>query len=386
MSILFSPIDLRDVSLKNRVVVSPMHQYAALNGHATTWHLVNSGKFAIGGAGLVMMEATKVERRGTVTVGDLGLWDDAFVDGLKPIVDTIHANGARAGIQLGHCGRKGRMTRPWEGGKYFDANPGIADWDEWELVAPSAIAASRSAPVPRPLTLAEIALVVERWGAAARRANAAGFDVLEIHAGHGYLVHQFLSERANTRTDRYGGPIRQRMRFAIEVAEAVRAQWPARKPLFVRLSCEDDGGWGPLESVQLAQELRSVGVDVIDCSSGGMAIKHGAEAERAVRYGYQVPYAQQIRAQADIMTMAVGNIVHAEQAEIILRSGQADLVALGREMLLNPNWPLDAAHKLGIDPTYSMAPPAIGYWLGKRAQSRFEGTPSTWSGPAKPLA
>lgn len=380
-SALFSAVDLRGVSLKNRVVVSPMHQYAAVDGHPTTWHLINSGKFAVGGAGLVMMEATKVERRGCVTVGDLGLWDDTFVADFVPIVEAIHAQGAKAGIQLGHCGRKGHMSRPWEGGRYLQSNPGVVDWDDWELVAPSAIPAAKSAPVPRALAISEIADLIERWGDAARRAHAAGFDVVEIHGGHGYLVHQFLSERANARTDAYGGAIEQRMRFAIEVAACVRAQWPDEKPLFVRLSCEDDGGWGIAESVHLARRLRAVGVDLIDCSSGGMAIAPGAEAARAVKYGYQVPYAEQIRAEAGIMTMAVGNIVHAEQAEKIVASGQADLVAIGREMLLNPNWPIDAAHKLGIDPEFANAPPAIGYWLGKRAKSRFEGVPSTWAGP-----
>jgi len=378
MALLFSPLDLRGIRLKNRIVVSPMHQYAAVNGFPTNWHLINSGKFAVGGAGLVMVESTKVERRGAGTVGDLGIWSDDHATALRPLVDVIRSSGAKAGIQIGHSGRKARMARPWEGGRPLAENPGVSDWQDWELVSPSAIGSSKSAPVPRALSLSEIAPLVDKWGAAAARADRAGFDVLEIHAAHGYLIHQFLSERSNARTDVYGGSIENRMRFAAEVAESVRANWPDDKPLFMRLSCVDDGGWEIEDSVRLARVLKERGVDVIDCSSGGMASVAGAEAKRATKYGYQVPYAERIRADANIATMAVGHIVHADQAEDILKAGRADLVAIGREMLHNPNWPLDAAHKLGVDSDFSLAPPAIGYWLGKRATSQFEGTLSTW--------
>lgn len=378
MALLFSPFDLRGVRLKNRIVVAPMHQYAAVNGFPTNWHLVNSGKFAVGGAGLVMVESTKVERRGAGTVGDLGIWSDDHATALRPLADVIRSNGAKAGIQIGHSGRKARMTPPWEGGRPLAGNPGVNDWQDWELVGPSAIGSSKSAPVPRALLLSEITSLIDKWGAAAARAHRAGFDVLEIHAAHGYLIHQFLSERSNARTDNYGGSIENRMRFAAEIAESVRANWPDDKPLFMRLSCIDDGGWEIEDSVRLARVVKELGVDVIDCSSGGMATVAGAEAERATRYGYQVPYAEQIRAEAAIATIAVGHIVHADQSEGILKAGQADLIGIGREMLHNPNWPLDAAHKLGVDPDFSLAPPAIGYWLGKRATSKFEGTPSTW--------
>jgi 2,4-dienoyl-CoA reductase-like NADH-dependent reductase (Old Yellow Enzyme family) len=378
--LLFSPLALRSVRLKNRVVVAPMHQYSGVGGFATDWHLMNAGKFAAGGAGLVMMESTKVERRGCGTVGDLGLWKDEFIAPLRRVADFIKSYGAAAGIQLGHSGRKARAQRPWEGYQPLLANPGIAqdDWESWELVAPSALPPSDDAPVPRALGIAEIADLVQAWGAAARRADDAGFDVLEIHAAHGYLIHQFLSPQANRRNDQYGGSEEGRMRFAVEVAECVRANWPAHKPLFMRFSVEDDAGWGPEQSVALARLVKAKGVDVIDCSSGGMAQRSPLEASRALSYGYQVPYAEQIRREADIKTMAVGLIIHADQAEAILQKGQADLIALARELLYNPNWPMDAAQKLGIDPAFASVPSQYAYWLAKRARSGFAGKPSTW--------
>lgn len=377
---LFSPLDLRSVRLKNRVVVAPMHQYSAVYGFATDWHLVNAGKFAAGGAGLVMMESTKVERRGCGTIGDLGLWKDEFVAPLRRIVDFIKSHGAVAGIQIGHSGRKAKLQRPWEGSKPLLTNPGLdeADWEAWELVGPSALPASESGPVPRALTTAEVGELVQAWGAAARRANEAGFDVLEIHAAHGYLIHEFLSPHANRRNDQYGGSEENRMRFAVEVVECVRSIWPEHKPLFMRFSVEDDMGWGPAQSVALAQLVQPKGVDVIDCSSGGMTQRSSMESKRAITYGYQVPYAEQIRREADIKTMAVGLIIHADQAESILQKGQADLIALAREILYNPNWPMDAAQKLGVDPTFASIPPQSAYWLARRAQSGFGGKPSTW--------
>jgi 2,4-dienoyl-CoA reductase-like NADH-dependent reductase (Old Yellow Enzyme family) len=217
-----------------------------------------------------------------------------------------------------------------------------------------------------------------KWGEAAARAERAGFDVLEIHAAHGYLIHQFLSPASNKRTDAYGGSETNRMRFAVEVAECVRAAWPADKPLFMRLSCEDDAGWDPDQSVRLARLLKAEGVDVIDCSSGGTLAGSPMESARAQKYGYQVPYAEKIRREAGVLTMAVGHIVHADQAEAILREGRADLCALAREIMYNPNWPMDAAQKLGADPDFKLVPPPYSYWLGKRAKSAFEGTPSTW--------
>lgn len=376
---LFSPLQIRGLTLKNRVVVAPMHQYSAVEGFATDWHLVNAGRFAQGGAGLVIMESTKVARNGCGTVGDTGLWDDKFVAPLARCAAFIQAHGARAGIQLGHSGRKARLSRPWEGGKPLKGDePEISDWEGWELVAPSAVPHSEKSPVPRALSHNEVRDLAMQWGEAAARADKAGFDMVEIHAAHGYLIHQFLSPLANVRTDEYGGSELNRMRFAVEVAESVRAAWPADKPVFMRLSCEDDAGFGPEESVRLSRLLKQKGVDVIDCSSGGTLAHSPMDSVRAKNYGYQVPYAEKIRAEADIMTMAVGHIVHADQAEAILQDGRADLVALAREILYNPNWPMDAAQKLGADPDFNLVPSPYSYWLGKRAKSAFEGKPSTW--------
>jgi 2,4-dienoyl-CoA reductase-like NADH-dependent reductase (Old Yellow Enzyme family) len=376
---LFSPLQIRGLTLKNRVVVAPMHQYSAVEGFATDWHLVNAGRFAQGGAGLVIMESTKVARNGCGTVGDAGLWDDKVIAQLARCAAFIQAHGARAGIQLGHSGRKARLSRPWEGGKPLKGDePESSDWEGWELVAPSAVPHSEKSPVPRALSHNEVRDLAMQWGEAAARADKAGFDMVEIHAAHGYLIHQFLSPLANIRTDEYGGSELNRMRFAVEVAESVRAAWPADKPLFMRLSCEDDAGFGPEESVRLSRLLKQKGVDVIDCSSGGTLAHSPMDSVRAKNYGYQVPYAEKIRAEADIMTMAVGHIVHADQAEAILQDGRADLVALAREILYNPNWPMDAAQKLGADPDFNLVPSPYSYWLGKRAKSAFEGKPSTW--------
>ena len=375
--LLFSPIRIRDVALKNRVVVAPMHQYSGVRGFPTDWHLMNAGRFAAGGAGLVIVESTKVERRGCGTVGDLGLWDDAMVPHFRRLADFIRGHGAVPGIQIGHSGRKARRFRPWEGGHPLTPSPEIDDWDDWELVAPSARAAQDGDPTPRALNRDEIPQLVEAWGAAARRADEAGFDMLEIHGAHGYLIHQFLSPRANRRNDEYGGSETNRMRFATEVVECVRANWPGGKPLFLRLSVEDDAGWGTAESVALAKTVKPKGVDVIDCSSGGM-LGRPVDGSGPVGYGYQVPYAERLRREADIMSMAVGLIVHADQAEAILQAGQADLIALAREILYNPNWPTDAAQKLGVDVDFALVPPPQSYWLAKRAKSTRGVVPSTF--------
>lgn len=379
--LLFTPLRVRELTLKNRVVVAPMHQYSGVKGFPTDWHLMNAGRYAAGGAGLVILESTKIERRGCGTVSDLGIWDDAFVPQLARIVDFVHECGAAAGIQLGHSGRKARHQRPWEGGRPLERaeakNAGIDDWDAWELVAPSALPADEGVSAPRALTREEIPAVAAAWGKAAARAHAAGFDVVEIHGAHGFLIHEFLSPLANRRSDEYGGSEAKRMRFALEVCERVRENWPPRKPLFLRLSVEDDAGWGPEQSVALARLAKAKGVDVIDCSSGGILGTPPAGAAKPA-YGYQVPYAEKIRKEAAIMTMAVGLIVHAEQAERILQEGRADLVALAREMLYNPNWTIDAAQKLGFDPAFTLAPPPYRYWLARRAATLPEVRPSTF--------
>ncbi len=379
--LLFTPLRLREITLKNRVVVAPMHQYSAVKGFAKDWHLMNAGRYAAGGAGLVILESTKVERRGCGTVGDLGIWDDAFVPGLARIAEFVHQCGAAAGIQLGHSGRKARIRRPWEGGAPLTptdaADAGIEDWDDWELVAPSALPADAGVPVPRELTRAEIRSIAEAWGKAAARADAAGFDVVEIHGAHGFLIHEFLSPLANQRSDEYGGSEQNRMRFAQEVCACVRETWPPGKPLFLRLSAEDDAGWGPAQSVALAKLVKPMGVDVIDCSSGGILGKPPAGAAKPA-YGYQVPYAEKIRKEGRIMTMAVGLIVHAAQAEAVLQEGRADLVALAREMLYNPSWAMDAAQKLGCDAKFMLAPPPYRYWLERRASTLPGVQPSTF--------
>ena len=379
--LLFQPIKIRDVTLKNRVVVAPMHQYAAVKGYPTDWHLMNAGRFAAGGAALVFIESTKVERRGCGTAGDMGLWDDSYTEHFRRLADFIRSQNSVPAIQLGHSGRKARRFRPWEGGAPLTEEgaikAGVDDWDDWELVAPSAIGSSETEPIPRALSFGEIQKTIENWSEAARRANEAGFEVLEIHAAHGYLLHQFLSPKANLRTDEYGGSESKRMRLPLEIAEAVRGNWPEDKPLFVRLSVEDDAGWGPDESVRFSKLVRAKGVDVIDCSSGGM---RGSPVLSAgpVGYGYQVPYAEKIRKETDLMSMAVGLIVHAEQAEEILQSGRADLIAIAREFLHNPNWALDAALKLGVEDAFKVTPPAYDYWLEKRSSSVKDVVPSTY--------
>ncbi|MDA0239238.1 MAG: NADH:flavin oxidoreductase/NADH oxidase [Proteobacteria bacterium] len=378
-TLLFTPMDLRGVHVRNRIVVSPMLTYAAVNGYVQDMHTIHYGKLAYGGAGLVMVESTKADPRGASTPRDLGIWKDDFLPGLTKIADTIKAYGAVAGIQLGHSGRKARRSVPWEGRTPLASHPGLDHGEEWELVAPSEIAHSNGWYMPRALSIDDIETLIEGYGAAVERVKKAGFDVLELHAAHGYLLHQFLSPVANQRTDKYGGSDENRLRFAREVLDRIRQSWPDDKPLFLRVSAVDEAGWLVEDSARVARALKEHGVDVIDCSSGGMTpggstVNFGAPAG----YGYQAPYAEYVRKHADVMTMAVGLIIHADQAEAILQSGQADLVALGREMLNNPNWPMDAATKLGIDDPYSMVPPLYSFYLQKRMQADFGGRPSTW--------
>lgn len=375
-AMLFSPLQIRGSTLRNRIVLSPMLQYSAVAGYVNDWHLMHYGKFAAGGAGLVFVESTKVDPRGCTTPRDLGLWKDDFVDPMRRITALIRRNGAVAGIQLGHSGRKARRSVPWEGRLPLARCPGVDHGEEWELIGPSAVPHSEKSPVPRAMTRAEIREVVEAWGQAARRAGEAGFDVVEVHGAHGYLIHQFLSPAANRRTDDYGGSLENRMRFATEVIGEVRKFWPAEKPLFYRTSAVDEAGWTIEDSIALARVLREAGVDVVDCSAGGMSDQ--VVSETTPHYGYQVEYARRIKAGAGIMTMAVGMIVHADQAEEILRSGSADLVALGREFLHNPNWPIDAAQKLEIGSPFAHASQVYGYWLEKRAKNKSGIRASTW--------
>jgi 2,4-dienoyl-CoA reductase-like NADH-dependent reductase (Old Yellow Enzyme family) len=376
-ALLFSPLSLRGLTLRNRIVLSPMLTYSAVNGYTNDTHLAHLAKFAVGGAGLVMVESTKIDPRGCSTPRDLGLWKDEFIPGMRRIVDLVKRYGAACGIQLGHSGRKARRSVPWEGRVPLREEPGVDHGEPWELIGPSAVAHDEKYQSPREMTQADIEEIVEAWSQGARRALEAGFDVLEIHGAHGYLIHQFLSETANRRTDRYGGSLENRMRFAVEVMRGVRRCWPEEKPLFLRVSAVDETGWAIEDSIALARTLAAHGVDVIDCSAGGMLDARPAGAS-PVTYGYQVPYAQAIRRGAGVKTMAVGLIVHADQAEAILQAGDADLVALGREYLVNPNWPLDAALKLGVPAPYAQLPPVFGHYLGGRSRAFAQLRHSTW--------
>jgi 2,4-dienoyl-CoA reductase-like NADH-dependent reductase (Old Yellow Enzyme family) len=339
---LFSPLAIRAVSLRNRIGVSPMCQYSSTEGFANDWHLVHLGSRAVGGAGLVMTEATAVEPGGRISPSDLGIWDDQHVPGLQRVAAFIRAQGAAAGIQLAHAGRKASTAPPWEGGGAVPVGQG-----GWTPVAPCAEPFNAKSPVPDALDPAGILGVVAAFRRAAARALAAGFQVVEIHAAHGYLIHEFLSPLTNHRTDEYGGSYDNRTRLLKQVCKAVREVWPADLPLFVRLSSSDwaEGGWRAEDTVALAHHLSSAGVDLVDCSSGGIApgiaIPAGA--------GYQVPFSQRIKDTTPMLTAAVGFITSPAQADQVIRNEQADMVLLAREMLRDPYWPLRAARALGHD-------------------------------------
>jgi 2,4-dienoyl-CoA reductase-like NADH-dependent reductase (Old Yellow Enzyme family) len=358
MSQLFSPIALRDVTLKNRLVVPPMHQYAGSDGHVTDWTMMNAGRFAAGGAGLMFVESTKVERRGCGTVGDLGLWDDRFVPGHAKLTEFIRSCGSVPGIQLSHCGRKAKRARPWEGGGPLTSTE--ADDPQWTPVAPSPIAQGAGWDVPQELGSQDIEQLITAWIDAAKRADRAGYEVIGIQACHGYLLHQFLSEESNSRTDAYGGSFENRARLLVEILEGIRAALPDGKPIFVRLSIVDDAGWTIEDSVKLTKLLYAAGADVIDCSSGGIGARKAGEKPGP---GYQVPYASQIKSETGGQTMAVGMIYDPALAESIVQNRQADLVAVGRALLANPQWPLFAAQSLGADDPLGLVPPAQSYWL-----------------------
>jgi 2,4-dienoyl-CoA reductase-like NADH-dependent reductase (Old Yellow Enzyme family) len=338
---LFDSLTLRDVTLQNRIAVSPMCQYSSENGFANDWHFVHLGGRAVGGAGLVFTEATAVIREGRISPQDLGIWSEDHIEPLTRITHFIREQGSVAGIQLAHAGRKASTYRPWDGrGAIPEAQGG---WHE--VVAPSALRFAEGYPLPEALTEDQIQGVVAAFAAAARRACDAGFAVVEIHAAHGYLLHEFLSPFSNHREDRYGGSFENRTRLLREVASAVRRAWPDRLPLFVRISATDweAGGWDLEQSVELVRQLKSLGVDLIDCSSGGNL----AQAKIPVGPGYQTPFAERIRREVAIPTGALGLITSPVQADHIIRTDQADLVLLAREFLRDPYWPLRAARELG---------------------------------------
>lgn len=337
---LFEPIGLRGVHLRNRIVVSPMCQYSSIEGFANEWHLVHLASRAVGGAGLVMVEATAVTPEGRITPYDMGLWSGAHIPELARCARVVGENGAVAGIQLAHAGRKASTARPWEGGRQLPPDQG-----GWRAVAPSAIAFREGDLPPVALDLEGIAAIVDAFGAAAERALAAGFQVIEIHAAHGYLLHEFLSPISNHRDDEYGGIFDNRIRIVLEVVGAVRKVWPDELPLLVRISATDwvEGGWDLDQSVELAQRLRPLGVDLVDCSSGGLV----PNVRIPTAPGYQVQFAETIRRSTGIATGAVGLITRAEQANAIVENGQADVVLIARAMLRDPYWPLHAARSLG---------------------------------------
>ncbi|MCX7861287.1 NADH:flavin oxidoreductase/NADH oxidase [Chloroflexus sp.] len=339
---LFTPLTIGEVTLRNRIGMSPMCQYSAVDGFPTDWHLMHLGARAAGGVGLVILEATAVSPEGRISPFDLGIWSDEHAAALARLVKLIESLGAVAGIQLAHAGRKASVGRPWEGGKPVPPAAG-----GWPVVGPTAEPFAPGYPTPTPLDAAGIAKVVSDFAAATRRALAAGFRWVEIHAAHGYLLHNFLSPLGNDRSDEYGGDLRGRARLLLEVTEAVRAAWPAELPLAVRLSCSD---WTPegltiADTAEVARMLRARGVDLIDCSSGGIAPGIAIPTGE----GYQVPFAAHIRREAQIATAAVGMITRPEHADAIVRNGEADLVLLGRELLRDPHWPLRAARALGHD-------------------------------------
>jgi len=378
-SSLFSSYSLRDVTFPNRIVVAPMQMYRARqDGKLTDWHFQHYAKWASGGFGTIMTEALMVDPVGRNTYSDLGIWDDAHIEPLRRLADYLHEQGRVAAAQLHHAGPKASRQRPWEGlGPLGEAEAARGERG-WQPVSSVSARTIDGWNLPRELSQDEIKGLVRKYGQAARRVHQAGFDVLDIHAAHGYLLHSFLSPIANTRDDAYGGDIHGRMRFLLEVVEAVRSEWPAGKPLFVRISCVDrrkdidteQDGWVIEDSIVLARELAARGVDLIDCSSGGIRAENSGmdyvKKRQPVRKGHQVPYAEAIRSQTGIPTMAVGAIIDGPQAERIIASGQADLVAIGRQALRDPHWALNAAHSLGVDPDWSLWPPSYGWWLALR--------------------
>ena len=379
--LIFQPLKIRNIELPNRIVVSPLCMYSAINGVAQPWHFAHLSTFARGKAGLVFAEATAVEARGRITPQCLGIWTDEQADALKPITAFIESMGCVPGIQLAHAGRKASTRPPFVegGGSPITESNASESETPWQAVAPSPLPVAAGWPEPQALEPAGLEEVKQAFVDSARRALEAGFKVIELHMAHGYLLHSFLSPLGNQRQDEYGGSLENRMRFPLEVTRAVRAVWPASLPLFIRISAIDgrENGWSMDDSVALSRALNAVGADVVDCSSGGIS---GAPLFRsddagkpltrnsAREPGFQVPFARRIKAETDIKTMAVGVIVDPHQAEEILQSGGADLVALGREIMHDPFWPLHAAEALEADADFKMWPKQYAWAVDRRAQ------------------
>jgi 2,4-dienoyl-CoA reductase-like NADH-dependent reductase (Old Yellow Enzyme family) len=376
--LLFTPATYRGVTARNRIVVSPMCQYESVDGGPTDWHLVQMGKFAIGGAGIVFHEETAVEARGRKTHHCAGLYKDSHVPAYRRINAFIRRYGAVPAVQLGHSGRKSSNRGPLDGRSPLGPEDAARGEPPWQGYAPSPIPMEPGYHTPHAMTLDEIRQSIETWRIATLRSAEADFDIIEIHGAHGYLIHEFLSPGSNTRSDAYGGDLAGRMRYGLEIAEVVRAHWPSDKPLFWRLSAVDSKGgyWDIEDSLALAHALKARGIDVIDCSSGGV---YGDSALPAVPRvaGYQVPYADIIRREAGIPTMAVGGITEAHQAEDILQQGQADLIAMARELMWESNWPAHAAQKLGVEDFLGLFPRSYGDRLRGRERERRDYPPGT---------
>ncbi|MBC7778850.1 MAG: NADH:flavin oxidoreductase/NADH oxidase [Proteobacteria bacterium] len=369
--LLFTPIALRSLSARNRVVVSPMCQYESDAGGPTDYHLVHLGQFALGGAGIVFSEETSVEERGRMTWHCAGIYDDRHVPAYRRLTEFLSTHGAIPAMQIGHSGRKGAISEPWHRYRPLTDADASAGRAPWPIVSASALPDSPIAQTPHSLDRSEIAVLVSHWREAAQRALDAGYRLLEVHAAHGYLLHQFLSPIANERDDGYGGDLAGRMRLCLEVIEAVRSVWPAELPLFLRVSAVDgsNGRWTLDDTVALARAARERGIDVVTTSSGGI---HGpGTAAPVVRVpGYHVPYAERVRREAEVKTLAVGLITEPAHAEQILQRGEADLIGLARELLWNPHWPAHAARALGVDDYLALLPRGYAWWLERREDIR----------------
>jgi len=369
--LLFTPFCSRGLTLKNRIMVSAMAMYSSSGGFTDDFHLVHLGRFALGGAGLIMTEATAVTEDGRITPGCAGIWLDAQVHNLRRITAFLHKFGAAAGMQLGHSGWKGATRRPWHGGGPLTVEDRKQrDEAPWEIKSPSAEPFTAGWATPHELTQCDLNHLIDAFRRSACRVNDAEFDVIELHCAHGYLLHSFLSPLANHRTDEYGGSLENRMRFPLSVAQVIRQTWPTDKPMFVRISSVDgiDVGWRIEDSVIFAKELRKLGVDAIDCSSGGMNLPRSKQLVSRTP-GFQVPFAARIRREAEVPTIAVGLIRDVRQAQAVLENGDADLIALAREALFNPNWAAQAAVELMPESGWNSWPEPFGWWLERRARS-----------------